>query len=505
MLTGDILRHSAARHPRKIALICGAERLSYGALDRAANRIANMVRGLGLRKGARVALLCRNRPDYVALHFGLARAGVITVHISPAYGAGETAHILAKTRPALAFTETELADKVAGVPRVILVDGKGRDGLARLTARASDGAPQVALSGDDPFAMTFTGGTMGFPKGAVVSYAARRAAATTTALEHGLTSRDVVALPLPLYHAAGLLIWGQAAMLVGATSVLMARWDPDEFIALAHREGISNAILVPVQMNDLLARPAFNPDGVPSLHTLASGGSPKHAGLFEAVVERLPHATYIDHYGQSEVGPATILKSWHPREKARSIGLPAIGLELKVVDTDGAPVKPGVIGEILIKGPCLMAGYYKDPAETARYFRTRDGWGWSGDLAIVDEDGFITLAGRAKDMIITGGINVYPREVEIVLEAHPAVAECVAFGVPDERWGEAMVAYVVRANGAAIAAEALIEHCGASLARYKRPKIVRFVDAIPKTATGKVLKQKLREDFLSNAHPVRPE
>src|SRR4029078_9579052 len=138
----------------------------YGEMDRAANRIANMVRGLRLRKGARVALLCRNRPDYIALHFCLARAGVITVHISPAYGAGETAHILAKTKPALAFTETELADKVAGVPRVILDDGTGRNGLERMMARASDAAPDIALSGDDPFAMTFTGGTTAFPKGA---------------------------------------------------------------------------------------------------------------------------------------------------------------------------------------------------------------------------------------------------------------------------------------------------------------------------------------------------
>ena len=497
MLIGDILRQSAARHPDKLALIAGDARLTYGELDRAANRVANVVRGLGLRKGSRIALISRNRPEYIAIHFGVARAGVILVHISPAYGPGEIDHILARTRPALAFAESDLADKVAKAPRVITIDGTGRGALPRLAARASDAQPRIAIDPADPFGMTFTGGTTGFPKGALVSHRARIASAMTTAIEHGLSARDVVGMPLPMYHTAGLLIWGQAAMLVGATCVLMPRWDPDEFIALTRREGITNVTVVPVQANDLLDRADFSPEGVPTLTTLATGGAPKHAGLLETFVERMPHATYIDHYGQSEVGPATILKSWHPRDKARSIGHPAIGLEIKVVDGDGNPVKPGVIGEILIKGPCLMTGYYKDPAETARYFRSRDGWGWSGDLATVDEDGFITLAGRAKDMIITGGINVYPREVEVVLEAHPAVAECVAFGVPDERWGEAMVVYVVRANDAEIAAEMLIEHCGAKLARYKRPKIVKFVDAIPKTATGKVLKHKLREAFLA--------
>jgi fatty-acyl-CoA synthase len=150
-----------------------------------------------------------------------------------------------------------------------------------------------------------------------------------------------------------------------------------------------------------------------------------------------------------------------------------------------------------VRGECLMTGYYRNEAETEAYFRTGDGWGWSGDLATVDRDGFITLAGRAKDMIISGGINVYPREIEVVLEAHPAVSECTAFGVPDDRWGESLVAYVVLRDGEGIEPEALIAHCGAQLARYKRPRAVKLVDAIPKTASGKVLKHRLREAYLA--------
>jgi acyl-CoA synthetase (AMP-forming)/AMP-acid ligase II len=251
----------------------------------------------------------------------------------------------------------------------------------------------------------------------------------------------------------------------------------------------------------MLEGPDFDAARLASLGKISCAGAITPPELKAALAEKLPQARFTDHYGQSETGPVCFLKHWHPRDKAGGIGRPALGTEFAVVDADGRPVAPGEVGEIVTRGPFMMEGYFEDPEETAAYFRTGDGWGWSGDLATMDADGFVTLVGRSKDMIVSGGVNIYPREVERVLEAHPAVAECTVFGIPDERWGEALAAYVVLESGAAADEDALIAHCAARLARFKRPRLVRFVTSIPKTPSGKTLKTRIREEFLKSDGP----
>ena len=501
MLTGEILRLSARRHPNKTALICEDRRMTYRELDADANRFANAVLGLGLGGGETVAIMCPNIIEYAIVHFGNARTGCQSVHLSTQYGPDELTHILNATRARLLVVDRScqgaieaVADRLDHLETTVVVDGASFEAFI---AAASEDAPAVAIDERDPVGMTFTGGTTGMPKGAVVSHRARYVSAYTVVIEHEFTGEDVVAVVSPLYHAVALMIWFQAAILAGCTCVLRPRWDAGIFVDECGRQGITAAFLVPVQMRGVLDDAHFDADKLRTLRKIGSGGAPVPGEMIAEGRRKLPGVRLVDHYGQSETGPLTILKPWHPAEKNDSIGLPALGVDLKVVDADGNEVALGEIGEIIVSGEFMFEGYFENPEETAAYFRSGDGWGWTGDLATVDADGFITLAGRSKDMIVSGGVNVYPREVEIVLEGHPAVADVTVFGVPDERWGEALIAYVVPRAGHSETPETLIAYCGSRLTRFKRPRALELVDEIPKTPAGKVQKPKLRDAYLA--------
>jgi acyl-CoA synthetase (AMP-forming)/AMP-acid ligase II len=505
VLFGDILRLSARRHPKKTALIGAASALSYGELDARASQFAHAILGAGLGRSDAIAVMSRNAPEYAVAMFGAARAGCLFVNLSPAYGPREIAHILATTRARLLVAEPEAIARVAalrgGLPCLERLVAVGEDAdvvpVARFIGDQPTTAPNVRLSENDPFVLTFTGGTTGLPKGALCSHRARYISACTAVIEHELTGADVCGVVTPMYHAIGGYVWFPAAILAGCTCVVMPRWSAEAFADLAARHGVTAALMVPVQVREMIDDRRFDPARLASLRKIGAGGATASAELIGALAERLPRVAFTDHYGQSETGPLTFLKPWHPRAKWNSIGRPAVGVDLEIVDPGGQPLGPGEVGEIVARGPFLMDGYFEDPAETAAYFKRGDGWGWTGDLAVRDDDGFITLVGRSKDMIVSGGINVYPREVEAVLEEHAAVAECTVFGVPDGRWGEALVAYVVRRAGVEVTEAMLIEACARELARFKRPREVHFVDAIPKTAAGKTQKRLLREAYLA--------
>lgn len=494
MESGEILRRAARRWPEKTALIAGERRLDYGEYDRLANRFANFLIAEGIHAGDRIATLLFNSPEYGVVHFGSARAGSVLVHIPPLYAAAEIAEIVERTRPRVLLVEAAVQDRIgaevrSAVPTVMVA---GTQDFEDALAAVSDRPPDRAIDPAAPVAMTFTGGTTGRPKGAVVSHTARYVSAASTAREHQVTEQDVVGVVVPMFHAVGLMIWYQAAILRGCTAVIFRKWDPAEFIAATERHGISSVFLVPVQVRDLLRSPAFDRKRLASLKNIGVGGAPTPPGLIEECRAALPHCGYTDHYGQSETGPLTILKPWETKAHAGTVGRPAEGVELRIVDADGNPVPPGTVGELVTRGPYLMDGYFGDEEETARYFR--DGWGWTGDLGRADEDGYVTLVGRSREIIISGGFNIHPSEVETALASHPAVEDCTVFGVPDERWGETPVAYVVPTTD--VSADELIAHCTDRLARYKRPREIVFVDTIPRTPSGKVQKPHLRAAYL---------
>ena len=500
MLLGEILRLAAERSPEKTAVIAGARRLSFAAYDRLANRFANLLLSSGVRPGDRVACALFNGPEYGIVHFGNARAGSVLVHVPPLYAASEIARIVERTRPRALVFDAVLRDRfgpetLRAVGTAIAVGATGAAGFEEAIGAQPDHPPALDLDPAAPVAMTFTGGATGVPKGAVVSHAARHASAVATAREHGVTDRDVAAVVTPMFHAVGLMIWHQAAVLAGATSVLFREWDPAEFIAEAERRRVSSVFLVPVQVRDLLRSPAFDRDRLASLTNIGVGGAPTPPGLISEWSAALPHCGYTDHYGQSETGPLTILKPADAGSHAGTVGRPAAGVELRIVDPKGDPRPPGVVGELIARGPFLMDGYFEDEEETARYFRSGDGWGWSGDLAVADEEGFVRLVGRSRELIISGGFNIHPGEVEAALGSHPAVEDCAVFGVPDERWGEAPIAQVVAAGR--VSPEELMRHCVGRLARFKRPREIVFVERIPRTPSGKVRKQLLRESYLA--------
>ena len=493
MQLGEILRRAARRAPGKTALIGDGRQLSFGELDGLADRFANLLIGAGVGPGDRIASLMGNSPDYVVAHFGNARAGSVLVHIPPLYAPAEIEAILKRTRPRALVVDAAVRERVPAailnrVPRVIAA---GTPAFGEALREFPDRPPDRMVAADAPVAMTFTGGTTGEPKGTVVSHRARCVSADTTAREHGLTGDDVVGVVTPMFHAVGLMIWYQASVLAGATAVILPSWDPAGFVAATRRHRISAVLLVPVQVRDLLRSPAFDVGALASLRKLGAAGAPTPPGLIAECRELLPQCGYTDHYGQSETGPLTLLQPDEAVAHAGTVGRPAPGVELRIVDPEGEPVPRGAVGELVTRGPYLMKGYYDDEAETARYFR--DGWGWTGDLATMDEDGYVTLVGRSRDLINSGGFNIVPGEIETALGAHPAVADCAVFGVPDERWGETPIACVVRA--APVDEQELIAHCLERLARYKRPREIVFMEQIPRTPSGKVRKPLLRDDY----------
>lgn len=502
MRLGDILRLAAQRDPRKIAMIAGDRQIDFTDYDAAANRFAHLLLDAGITKGDRIATVLFNSPEYCITHFGNARAGSVLVHISPMYAGPEIARIVERTRPRVLVIDAAIADKIGAVrdrmtsvERIIVVDENGADGeFDQAICPFPDTDPAINIDPADPVAMTFTGGTTGEPKGALVSHTARFVSAWTTALEHRVTGEDVAGILTPMFHAVGLMIWYQATMLAGCTAVIFRKWDAENFLDQAERHRISSVFMVPVQVRDLIRDPAFDPTRLSALKNIGAGGALTPEGLIAECREALPQCDYTDHYGQSETGVLTILRPWEAEAHRGSIGRAATGVDLRIADENGNQVPPGTIGELISRGPFMMEGYFENDAETAAYFR--DGWGWSGDLAIADEDGFITLVGRSKEMIVSGGINVYPREIEITLEEHPAVLECCAFGVPDERWGEALIAYIVVRENQSADADALLAFCTEQLARYKRPREIVFVANIPKTPSGKVQKPILRDAYL---------
>lgn len=501
MLTGDMLRRSAERFPKKAAVLWEDQSLTYEELNLAANRLANALMAKGVKKGENIAILCRNRIEYPVMFFGAARSGAVLVNISTLYPAEDLMYVLQKADVTTLFYEECFEEKVNAIRNrppllktLVRIGQGGEDVLFNdYYQDASADYPSITLQQDDPFCMTYTGGTTGKPKGVLCSHRNRYITAHTVALEEALDERDVIGIVTPLFHVAALNIMFQPAVLVGATCTLLTKWSVAAFVAMAQKTKMTGAFMVPTQVAMVVSDPKLDKEALSSWCKLGFAGAPMPDWVQRDMQRLLPQVEMTQIYGQSEMGVLTSLRAWYLKDKLGSIGRQAYNVDVALVCPEGHPVAVGEVGEIASRGSNVMLEYYNEPEQTAAFWR--NGWAVTGDLGIMDEEGFITLIDRAKDMIISGGENVYPKEIEDALYLLEDIAECAVFGTPDDKWGEVPAAYVLLHPGRTLSEAEIIAHCEQRLARFKRPRLIKFVTEFPKTPIGKIQKNILREPY----------
>ena len=511
---GDLLWRSAARFPNKTAIVYGQLRQTYAELDKVVNRTANALMERGVRKGDRVALLSHNNHGFVVVNFALARLGAIMVPINFMLGATEVAFILGHAGTSgmivedALLTTAEAAIETARAERTVRVRGVigekdndssgGWESLQAWMEHPDTTVPDVAIADDDPLQLLYTSGTESLPKGATLSSRALIAQYVSCIVDGQMNADDIEIHSMPLYHCAQLHCFLTPGIYLGATNIILPGPDPALILATIEKEQVTKLFFPPTVWIALLRHPDFDTRDLSSLAKGYYGASVMPVEVLKEMSRRLPNVRLFNFYGQTEMSPvATVLQPEDQVRKAGSAGRPCVNVETIIVDIDDHPVPPGTEGEIVHRSPHAMLGYWNDPEKTAEAFR--NGWFHSGDLGVIDDEGYLYVVDRKKDMIKTGGENVASREVEEALYAHPGVAEVAVFAVPDPRWVEAVTAAVIPRAGQTLNEDELIAFCKQRLASFKSPKYIVIVDKLPKNASGKILKRELRNTYASLA------
>ena len=503
MNVAHLLQKSAIAAPDRPALSRGkAPHATYGLFGaRVAALAAALRRGLGLAAGDRVALAMANTPEYMEALFAIWHAGLVAVPINAKLHRREFEFILDHSGARLCFVTAKLVDTIAPLVDSVesldhVVEASGVD-YNRLID--GDGMALAAVAADDPAWLFYTSGTTGQPKGATLTH--RNLMMMTLSYLADLdriSAEDSIIHAAPMSHGSGIYALPHVARAANQVTPDSGGFDPAEIVDLiAAYRGVT-FFFAPTMIVRLLNSPAIADADFSNLKSLIYGGGPMYAADTVKAIDRFG-PKLIQIYGQGEA-PMTItylsrgahLDREHPRYMARlaSVGVPRTDVAVRVIGDDGATLPPGGVGEIVVRGDVVMKGYWRDPAATDRALR--DGWLHTGDLGTFDGDGFLTLKDRSKDVIISGGSNIYPREVEEALLAHPGVIEVSVVGRPDAEWGEDVIAFVVPRAGEPLAEAELDQACLDTIARFKRPKVYYFVDALPKNNYGKVLKTELR-------------
>jgi long-chain acyl-CoA synthetase len=527
------LSAAAAKYPDRSAIRFFGRSISYRELDSLTNRFANALVSLGVQKGERVALLMPNCPQMVLAYYGGMRAGAVMVPTSPLYVESELEHQLADADASVVVCLSALFGQVQAVrPRLpglrhvvvtnikdffptrlrllFTISKERKDGhrvslpsdgkthrLTRLLARARTTDPGVSVAADDLALLQYTGGTTGVAKGAMLTH--RNLVANTLQVRAWFQNlanpdgSDIVMGVLPLFHIYAMTTVMNFSIRGGGTMVLQPRFVLQDVLKAIHRERSHLLPGVPTMYMAINQAPKLSRYNLRSLKGAISGAAPLPLEV-QKQFEQLTGAQLVEGYGLTEASPVTHCSPLGGQRRRGSIGIPLPSTDAAIFDqeTGTRRLGPGETGELAVRGPQVMRGYWKRPDETAQVLR--GGWLFTGDVASVDEDGYFSIVDRKKDMIISGGMNIYPRDVEEPLYQHPRVKEVVAVGIPDERWGEAVKVYIVLRDGESATEQEIVDYCHTRMARYKVPKFVEFRHELPKSLVGKILRRRLIEE-----------
>lgn len=490
--------------PDEVAVREGAAELTFAALDDRSSRLASALLARGLRPGDAVALLSTNSSEYFEIATALAKAGLPMVPLNPRNSVSDNAFILGHSGARAAIVRGPLAQNLAGLTTDLApLIGFGPDSddvgeaYEKVLAEAEPSDPRIEVDETSPFAIAYTSGTTGRPKGVLLTHRGRVLTAYGTAIEYGLgPSRRTIAVA-PMYLGAGFTFAYAGPQLGGCTSVLPS-WSADHFLQLMAHDRVQSAFLVPThaqQIRRFVEQPTHAYD-LSSLDTLYFNAAALPVALKQWVVEAFPGVDVHELYGSTEASVVTSLRPQDALRKAGSVGHAWFMNEVRLLDGDRNPVPPGHPGELFSRSPLLMGGYLNDE-EATRNATTKDGFVTVGDIAVADDEGFISIVDRKKDMIIAGGVNIYPREVEEVMATFPDVDECAVVGVPDDTYGERVVAFLVARPGRSIDMGTLERLVRSEVASFKVPREWHVTNALPRNAAGKVLKTRIREMYAS--------
>jgi acyl-CoA synthetase (AMP-forming)/AMP-acid ligase II len=507
----DFLDYRAREQGDAPFAIHGSRRITYREAQVESNRLANAFVSAGVRFGDRIAILSKNNIEYMLLYLAAARAGIVAVPLNYRLAPVEWAYILNDADARLLVAAGDFPREVEAIrgelktiERFIAIDGPAASGWEdyhRWVADQPATPPDRFVTPDDDLFQLYTSGTTGRPKGAVLTHRSVTTHLTQIGLAHNIQPGERVLVVAPLFHVAGANAGAFPAVYAGGCLYIQSDFVPDEVVRALSEERIGIAVLVPAMIQACLtAAPDAAQRRYDDLRLVHYGASPIAEQTLRRALEVF-QCDFSQGYGMTEMtaGITYLTPADHERALTEkpdlllSAGRPLLGTQVRIVDADDKPVPNGVIGEVIARGPQMMKGYWKQPEATAEALR--GGWMHTGDAGIMDDESYLYIRDRIKDMIISGGENVYPRVVEDVLYRHPAVAEAAVIGVPDEKWGEAVKAVVVLREGMTATAEDIIEFCKGKVGGFERPRSVDFVDALPRTPSGKALKRVLREPY----------
>ncbi len=493
---GDGLRRNAYKFPMKIAAKDRFRQITYGELNARGNQLAHRLLAMGVRKGDSVALMVGNRIEHLEITFALAKIGALAIPLDIKWRALELASVVSFFKPAALFLQQECVEEFAQAKtaqdlsflKPIIISDLSYGGLLDGQSLAE---PPVQVGEDDPFAVLLTSGTTGFPKGCLATHRTFVFHCINNAIEKGLGVHDTALLSSPIYFNAG-RSFTLGIIYFGGTMILHERFDAVEVLKTIEKERVTYIGAVPTMCERMLHVLESKKYDTSSLRCLAITGGKVHPTVLENLRNHITPNVYRT-YASTDSGQMAISKPGDMDAKPLAAGRPVWCVELRILDNN-KPVGVNEVGEIVCQSPLTTQGYYMNPEATNASFR--DGWFYTGDLGYFDEEGYLFVVGRKKDMVKSGGISIYPLEIESVLYSHPGVLEAAVIGVPDAQWGEAVKAVIVRKDGAILQAEELIAFCKERLAGYKVPKSLEFVATLPHTETGKVNKEKLKEMIL---------